>query len=488
MKSPRNARRWSAPLLAVVIGAGAGPAVARACADDPPASAPAPASVSPAQPAGKPTEAPAPPAAKPAELPEVTVYLKTGQRINGLLVSVGSDEVVVRVAGISTRLPMDSIQRYDVLPPIMERYQELRKSIGSDPENIVRLAQWLQSREQYALALSEIERALAQDATNGEALRLKRIIEQQLILQARGVDRAAGEPGKDKPAPESANPPRPRPTDFPLLSREDINLIKVYEIDLAAHPRVVIPREIAKRMLESRAGNPLIPITREGREAILRRPPLEILDLMFKLQAREFYKDVEVIDLPASIRAFRDDVQRTWLMSCATNQCHGGLDAGRLVLYNRSPNSDQAVFTNLLILERFRTRIGADAEPASASGERRGPFGVPLIDWDRPERSPLLQLGLPREDSLFPHPVVPRDGPQGPRTGGGDVWKPEFHSADDRLFKKAVAWIQSMYRPRPSYPIDYTPLRPFEPEPPPVSGGRAGAGPSPTAPAEPVPR
>ncbi len=477
MKRPRNARRWSVSLLAVVFAAGA--AVSSARAADPEAPPPAGAAAQPG---------------KPAELPEVTVYLKTGQRVTGLLVSADDKEIVMRVASINTRLPMDSVQRYDVLPPIMERYQDLRKSIGNDPEDIVRLARWLQSREQYALALSEIERALSLDATNGEALRLKSIVEQQLILQARGG--AAATPEKGKSAPESANPPGPKPTDFPLLTRDDINLIKVYEIDLATRPHVVIPREVAKRMLDSRSGNPLIPITREGREAVLRRPPLEILDLMFKLQAREFYKDVDVIDLPASIRMFRDDVERTWLMSCATNQCHGGLEAGRLVLYNRRPNSDQAVFTNLLILDRFRTRIGTDVGPASASGERHGSYGVPLIDWDRPERSPLLQIGLPREDSLFPHPVVPRDGPEGPRTGGGDVWKPEFHSTDDRLFKKAVEWINSMYRPRPTYPVTYTPLRPFEPPAPLVApgAGQAGAGAASAGPAggggggEPVPR
>lgn len=489
MNSPRSARRWSVWLLAILVAGAAALASAPAARAQPGGDDGQPAGTDGAgttQPAAPPASASPP--GKPADLPEVVIYLKSGQRISGLLVNVESKQIVVRVAGINTRLPMESIQRYDVLPPILERYQELRKTIGNDPEDIVRLAQWLQSREQYALALSEVGRALEREPTNGEALRLKAILEQQLILQVRG--RTSVQP--DKPAPEAANPPRPKPSDFPLLSGEDINLIKVYEIDLAARPHVVIPREVAKRMLEAHTGHPLIPITREGREAILRRPPLEILDLMFKLQAREFYRDVEVIDQPASIRMFRDEVERTWLMSCATSQCHGGLEAGRFVLYNRSPNSDPAVFTNLLILQRFRTRIGADPDAASESGGRHTPFGKPLIDWDQPEMSPLLQLGLPREDSLFPHPPVPRDGPDGPRTGGGDIWKPEFRSTDDRLFKKAAEWIRSMYRPRPSYPIDYTPLRPFEPEPPLAPAGSdrlgTGAGGTPVAPAEPVPR
>ena len=109
-----------------------------------------------APPAAAPATAPKPP----AELPEVVVYLKEGQRVSGLLVSADAGEVVVRISGINTKFAVEAIERYEVLPPIMERYQELRRTIGKEPEEILRLAQWLQSREQYALALSEVQRAL----------------------------------------------------------------------------------------------------------------------------------------------------------------------------------------------------------------------------------------------------------------------------------------------------------------------------------------
>lgn len=402
--------------------------------------------VAPAQP-GEGLAAKAQPAPAAADLPEVVVYLKGGQRITGLLVSAETSHVTVRIAGINTRLPTDTIERYEVLAPILQRYEELRKSIGDDPEAIVRLAKWLQDREHYTLALSEVNRALDIEPDHGEARRMKAILEQLIILKF-----APRKSESARTAPESANPDRPRPGDFPLLTPADINIMRVYEVDLAAKPRVVIERDTAMRMLNAHAGHPLVPVTLEGREALARRPAVDILDLMFKLQAREFYREVQVLDPPASIRAFRENVQRTWLMSCATTQCHGGMEAGRFILYNHSPNSDPSVYTNLLILERFRTSVGtADAQPGQ-------PRGRPLINWDQPERSPLLQLGLPRNDSLFPHPRVPRrDNPS------GDTWKPEFRSAEDKLFRKAVEWIRAMYRPRPDYPIQYTPLRPFEP-------------------------
>lgn len=390
----------------------------------------------------------------PAEPPEVVIILSGGQRLTGLLLDSTRDELTVRIAGIDTRLAMNQIERYEVLPPIVERYNQLRRSIGDDPGDIVRLAQWLQAREKYELALTEVLRALQNDPDHGEARRLRTVLEQQILLKTKA--RAGGAaPAPAAPQPEAANPPTRRPDDFPLLPPDAINLIKVYEVDLADKPRLVIPRDVILRMLAANSDHPLVPVTQEGRDAILRRPATEILDLMFRLQAREFYREVQVLDQPRSMRQFRDTVQRTWLMSCATTACHGGLEAGRLVLHNKSPNSEQSVYTNFLILDRFITSRGE-----------------PLINWDNPEQSPLLHLGLPREDSRFPHPPAPRGA------AGRDAWRPEFRDQDDPLFGKAVDWMRQMYRPRPEYPVLYTPLRPFIPPDPAQSPPAA----------EPVPR
>jgi len=375
----------------------------------------------------------------------VLVLLKNGQRITGLLVDATQEEIVLRVAGIRTRLPMADIEKYDVLPSIMQRYNQLRETIGTDPNQIVHLAEWLQARERYALALTEVLRALTINPDHGGARRLRSVLEQQILLRSKVQEAPTPE---EAPAIETATPSRPRPGEFPLLDPAKINLMQVYETNLADRPRLTIPREAVLKMLEANSGHPLVPVTREGREAILRKPATEILDLMFRLQARETYGQVEVIDQPRSMKLFRDDVHRTWLMSCATTACHGGLEAGRLVLHNKAPNSEASVYTNFLILSRFVTSSGR-----------------PLINWDNPERSPLLQYGLPREDSLFPHPVSPRG------SAGHDAWKPEFRSIEEKLFTRSVEWLNSMYKPRPAYSFEYAPLRPFEPEKTTETGG-----------------
>lgn len=394
----------------------------------------------------KPAVAPAP-ASKPRvisalpekdEAPEVVVYLKDGRQFKGLLAPSKPDEVVIRIAGIEARFTTAEVERYQVLPSVFERYRELRAAVGDDPDQIARLAEWLQSRERYELALSEVLRALTIDENHVDSKRLKNLLEEQIRLKAAAIKPAAEPDAKN--ADKGPEPERPR--DFPLLTPAQINLIKVFELELADNPRILISRAAVERLLDAYVGNPSVPATREGRDALLHRPATESLALMYELRAREFYSEVQVQDQPKSMAMFRDGPARTWLKnSCGTTECHGGLDAGRLVLANQRTTADPALYTNFLILSLFKTQRGQ-----------------PLINWDVPERSPLVQLGLPREQSLFPHPEVPRGIAQ------VDAWKPAFRKRADPMFAATIDWIKAMHKPRSDYAIDYRPIRPFEAE------------------------
>lgn len=402
-------------------------------------------------PPAQPPVAPAPATESPIEDEEreAVVTLRSGQRIQGILVKADGQHVVIRVAGIEAPFAAADVERYELLPPLMERYRDLRKAVGDDPDQILAVAQWLREREKYELALAEVERALSHNPEHGPCRRLKHELEQQILLKMRAIRPATPKPERegDVPGGAEAGPRRPRATDVPLLNASQVALMKVFEVDLAEKPRLVIPREAIDRLLEKHAGHPLLPTTKEGRDALYRKDPAFVLDLIFRVQARDLYPQVQVLDMPGAVRKFRDGVQATWLLnSCATITCHGGTDAGRFVLATRRPNADPTVYTNLLILQRFRT---AD--------------GKPLIDWEHPERSPLLQLGLPRKDAQIPHPPAPMGA------SGRDAWKPVFRSTDDRVFERSVDWIRSMYRPRPEYPIEYEPIKPFVAPPPPAA-------------------
>lgn len=405
--------------------------------------APAAAQVSPAaQPTAPPTastSAPPPPpaaAAGDAEEAEATIYLKDGQEFSGQLIAQDQQKVVLRIAGIATTFAADHVERVRVLPSVMERYRALRDAIDDrDVEQMLRLVDWLVERRRFDLALSELRGLVERQPQSNTAKRKLATVEKMAALRER---RPAGQAGPDRAG--AAAPAAGIPA-VPLLSDAQIALMKVFEVDLTARPRVVIPPEATRRLFEDHGTDPAVPQTPEGREALLRRPGYEILDVLFAARARDLYPLVKVIDQPDGLRRFRDDALRSWIAnSCATSQCHGGTDAGRLILVNRALGTDPAVYTNFWILSRFRLAGGA-----------------PLVDWDAPAKSPLVQMGLPRNRSTTPHPPVPR-GPD-----GRDLWKPAFLSEDDQRFQATVAWIQAMYRPRPDYTLDYTPARPFAP-------------------------
>ncbi|HWB19759.1 MAG TPA: hypothetical protein VG711_05620, partial [Phycisphaerales bacterium] len=69
----------------------------------------------------------------------------------------------------------------------------------------------------------------------------------------------------------------------------------------------------------------------------------------------------------------------------------------------------------------------------------------PLINYEDPEKSLIVQYGLPRNIARKPHPDV-------------SGWKPAFSQTNDRLKNATIEWINSMMQPRPEYPVDFEPF------------------------------
>lgn len=362
---------------------------------------------------------------------ETEVTLRDGRTITGEFVRKDSTKLWLRIAGIETPLSLTDVDRVKQLPSVEVRYEQLRQSIEpKDVAGLVRLSQWLLARKRYALALAEVDRALYVDPRDPSALQQK-----TLVLESWRIADASksGEPAEqDAGALELAPEPRQAPNEeWPFLTPEQINLIRVYEVNLKDPPRMFISRDTINRFLDRYAGQGSIPATKEGRDAFIRLRPSRQLEAMFAVRAREFYSEVRIAENPESFKRLRDDVLRGWLInSCATTQCHGGSQAGRLQLIPIRPGSDDAVYSNFLILDRFRTSDG-----------------LPLIDYSQPARSPLLHMALDPRVSLFTHPAT-----EGPKR-----WQPVFRSEKDDKFQRTVAWIRTMFQPRPDYPVEYTP-------------------------------
>ncbi|MFO0857511.1 MAG: hypothetical protein U0640_09180 [Phycisphaerales bacterium] len=406
-----------------------------------------------AQPASEPTKEPAtqeapaatppPSAAKSNEAQnskdnvgrEVEIVRRDRSRLRGVMISQDDKAIVLSISGLRTELPLGEVESMQVLPSVEERYALLRTSINDhDVDAILNLARWLRERERYALAHREAERVLQIEPNNATAIELKRQLEAQMKVLGQKVP-AKEEATKVAPREGVDALPPAEPEEFPLLNDEQINLIRVFETDLRDPPRMIIKRKVVEAFLDKYAGTVvegrgMVPVNPEGRKQFIAQRPATILSWFFDLRAREFYTQVQVEENPRSLRLFRDNVHRTWLMNtCATSKCHGGEEAGTLYLTNRNPASDRSAYTNFLIMERYRTTQG-----------------LPLINYNEPSKSPLLQYGLPRERAAFKHPEA---GGQARR------WTPAFTGEEDPRFRAAVEWIESMYDQRPDYPIEY---------------------------------
>ena len=151
------------------------------------------------------------------------------------------------------------------------------------------------------------------------------------------------------------------------------------------------------------------------------------LQIIRELRAEKYYSALLSIEEPDSLRRFRKDVHDDWLINrCGTNACHGGIDSGIFLLHQKPIRDDRARYANLLTLVRL------EVDPA-----------WPILNFNEPDQSLLIQYGLHKKIADKPHPEV---------KGWNPV--PELGRIDE--YQAAIAWIRSMRQvPRPQYPIEY---------------------------------
>jgi hypothetical protein len=356
------------------------------------------------------------------------VELRDGTLLSGQLVKDDFDEVVIRIEGVTTKLPRASVVQTRLDLTLDEKYQRFQEMI--EPDQYTRrleLAAWLFQEEAYQLAQTELLEIVAKSQLP-RAVQLLKLVDAQLILEANSGRSTSPSPldGKTTRDARSTGPVDLRdllPKE--IISADDVNIMRVYEIDFRKPPRLHISPETIREILEKYGASPLIPADSSGRTALFRAESAEIVELMFRLKARDLYSRIEVKSEPPALNLFRQRIHDAWLIpNCATSRCHGGLDGGRFFLHRRGSKSEQVRYTNLLILERWNE------------------LDMPLVDYLDPGRSLLIQYGLPRNEARFPHPEV-------------KGWSPVFSKGNPRLLRDAFSWMNGMYRPRSGYPVDY---------------------------------
>ena len=366
---------------------------------------------------------------------ECVLTMTSGRKITGFLIESLDDAVVIRLEGIDTTYRRKNIDSIEFLPPVSERYRELREQIeDTDIETRLILVEWLRAREAYTLAFIELEAILEIAPDYPEAKTLHTWLKAYLNLKSKTKKRRTSVPDRaERPAPV----PEPGP---PVLSEEQVNLMRVYELDLRDPPRLLVPDKTLEKLIARYPEK--FPMNAEDREELFELSEPEKLRLLFTHRARDLYPEVKILEDPAMMEAFRESVhaRNGWLINaCASTRCHGGEEAGAFRLVNQNPNSVETAYTNFFIIDHFLLKDG-----------------TPLLDLENPERAPLLQLATRQANAIRTHPEVPLERP-------GARYRPIFRSSRDRKFQQAVDWIRSIYRPRVEYDIGYPPPPPPEP-------------------------
>jgi hypothetical protein len=359
------------------------------------------------------------------------VFLRNGEVRDGVIIEDAFTHVTVEIEGIRARLKREDVHYVVLEPTIEQRYQEFKADLRPGmPEQHLMLCQWLFDAKRYQLCQQELDELLALSPNTTGAIRLKGVVEAQLKLANGRMADPAATSTKPQRAPrvDSRHPGQ-------VLTHADVNLIRVFEIDFKRPPKVSIEPDGIRELIHRFGASPLIPATAAERTAMLRAEKLDIVRLMFELRARELYPQIDVLTEPYALNLFRQRVHDGWLMNnCATSQCHGGPHAGDLYLHRRGFKDERVRYTNLLILERLELEEN-----------------LPLIDYENPESSLIVQYGMPRIEARHPHPDV-------------KGWKPVFSKASRRMYDDTMTWINSMMQPRPDYPVRFDPRDALAPE------------------------
>jgi len=362
-----------------------------------------------------------------------TVYMSDGQRHHGVILEDSFEKVVVEIEGINATFKREFVDEVMLDPTFEEQYEHFRKMLkpGMNVEHY-RLCQWLIDQKRWVLAREELDALRTYDDSE-PVRRLSRIVDAQLVL-LRDRATSAGEDEDDASDAED---------DWhtgKLITERDVNIIRVYEIDFDDPPRLTVRPNTINRLIERYGDDSRMPGTAAGRSELFRREAIDIVRLMFDLRARDLYEEIDVLSEPRAMNMFRQRVHNAWLMNnCTTSRCHGGPDAGYFRLHRKRYTDERVRYTNFLLLERY------DIVP-----------DWPLINYDRPADSLIIQYGLPRHLARKPHPDVAG-------------WRPAFAGGQNRMREATIEWIESMLFPRPNYPVDLVP--PPRPTPSEPSGG-----------------
>lgn len=353
-----------------------------------------------------------------------TAVIRTtdGSTYEGELVRQTAAVVVINVGGIDAPFKQSDIAEFEIKDSPEQVYRRERRALD-DNDLLGRLALARKMLDLEALKLAKLElSALDRDfPEHPEVQEELALVEARMRLQTQRSSRSFASNGESREGPQRVG----ESDEYPFLSPGQINLIKVYEIDLDAKPRVSIPAETIDSFFQKYSDHRDVPRGPRERSAFKRQPGYEQLATFFQVQARDLYDQVEVRQEPDPLMMFRRVVNPNYVARYFAPMFAQGQIQG-LHLFNQRTDDEAEAYTNFYLLTEFFYD------------------GKPLIDRVNPDQSLLLQWGLTRESARSPAPDV-------------EGWRPAFRSIDDAEFRRYAEWIGSLYTPEPDYGIVYRP-------------------------------
>ena len=379
------------------------------------------------------------------------VTLNDGRQVTGDLVAQDENGVTLMVNDIRQVIPSGEIRGIEYPRTLEEQYKDRRAKVADDNlQGRLDIVRWLiNSDGGLELAAREIGAMQQVWPGNEDVALFKRVVDERLRAQ-REAEAAATDPGDetDQPVGDDDDDDDAGPSDateHKMLTDEQINMIRIYEIDLTEKPIVRLDADLIDLMIKAYPDMEFMPKGQSQIRAYKRKQNQdshEVLADLFRIAVQRpdavaLYPKVTVTQDPPVMLYYRRHIQRSYVVNYC-GSCHGVREggAGNLMLFTRQAADTDTVYTNFFILNEHQSN------------------GARMIDRDAPERSLLLQYGLPRDVAVRPHPEVDEKAT-------GRPWRPYFRNGlEDPRFEQFRRWIAALWRPAPDYRVNYTPPKP----------------------------
>lgn len=357
-----------------------------------------------------------------------------GREFVGEIVRDGADQVIISIEGVEIPIPRDEVSKVEYLDGTGDNLEDARSALKDDDyEGRYKLAFRMFNEEEYELAKKELDSLIALGDKVPVDIR-ERIDLLKSAVDLKLADNTNTNNTENNNQNESDDQNQNTKVDKDdLLTDEQINMVKVYETDLSSKPRVIISSKVLKDFFTEYRGEPGVPLGDDEQAAFRRLKGYQQLERMKEVRAKELFSDIRIVGDPDSIQKWRQ-IQGRYVLGttgCAASGCHGGVDEngaapGGLRFITNKATDPKTVYTNFVIATSFRNSQN-----------------IPLVDYDDPNSSLLIQYSLPAKLSRTPHPEVRN-------------WKPQLTNAEGQT-EFIAEWIRSLQEQTGDYRFTYKP-------------------------------